>query len=189
MSRYLKKCKWLSDPNPLPAGCREISGFPFYCINSIGTVYSCRGRGGLFRQWTPMAINWNYPGDIRSRAFVSFRRDGRLFPRPIHLLVLETFVGPCPEGMEGCHNDGIPEHNHIGNLRWDTHANNMADRKKHGRNSVGSKNGSAILDEVSVMQIRKLSQDGMMQKQIAPMFGVSKQCIQTVCARTNWTHV
>ncbi len=50
----------------------------------------------------------------------------------IHRIVLEAFKGPCPEGMEACHNDGIPHHNRPENLRWDTHYNNMQDAKKHG---------------------------------------------------------
>lgn len=52
--------------------------------------------------------------------------------RYIHRLVLEAFIGPCPEGMEGCHNDGDASNNHLENLRWDTHSANMYDRVKHG---------------------------------------------------------
>ena len=50
----------------------------------------------------------------------------------VHRLVLEAFVGPCPDGMEGCHNDGVPTRNHLGNLRWDTQSENMYDRVRHG---------------------------------------------------------
>jgi len=44
----------------------------------------------------------------------------------VHRLVLEAFVGPCPDGMECCHNDGDRTNNRLENLRWDTHKNNMA---------------------------------------------------------------
>lgn len=50
----------------------------------------------------------------------------------IHRLVLEAFVGPCPEGMEACHNDGNPANNHLGNLRWDTPSANNYDQVRHG---------------------------------------------------------
>lgn len=47
--------------------------------------------------------------------------------------VLETFVGPCPEGMECCH---FPErdrsNNRLDNLRWDTHHENVLDAVRHG---------------------------------------------------------
>lgn len=49
----------------------------------------------------------------------------------VHRVVLEAFVGPCPEGMETCHNNGNPADNHLENLRWDTHAANEADKRLH----------------------------------------------------------
>lgn len=50
-------------------------------------------------------------------------------------MVLEAFVGPCPIGYEGCHNDGDPSNNQVANLRWDTHRNNQLDQLKHGTKS------------------------------------------------------
>lgn len=50
----------------------------------------------------------------------------------VHRLVLEAFIGPAPEGMEGCHENGDPADNLLGNLRWDTHSSNMFDRRRHG---------------------------------------------------------
>lgn len=55
----------------------------------------------------------------------------------VHKLVLLAFVGPAPDGMECCHNNGIAWDNRIENLRWDTHKNNNADRKKHGKYATG----------------------------------------------------
>ena len=47
--------------------------------------------------------------------------------------MLETFVGPAPEGLIACHNDGNPAHNMLDNLRWDTPSANQLDSTKHGR--------------------------------------------------------
>lgn len=55
----------------------------------------------------------------------------------VHKLVLLAFVGPCPNGMECCHKNGIASDNRIENLRWDTHKNNNADRKLHGNYKTG----------------------------------------------------
>lgn len=49
----------------------------------------------------------------------------------VHQLILFTFKGPCPLGMEACHNNGIPWDNRSINLRWDTHKNNYLDYVKH----------------------------------------------------------
>lgn len=64
-------------------------------------------------------------------------RDGNC--RTVHSLVLTAFVGPCPDGMEGCHNDGDPANNRVTNLRWDTHTENMRDVLRHGRHPHANK--------------------------------------------------
>lgn len=57
----------------------------------------------------------------------------------VHRLVLESFVGPCPEGWECCHNDGDPTNNRLENLRWDTRSNNGHDRVRHGNHLYANK--------------------------------------------------
>src|SRR5438270_713720 len=49
--------------------------------------------------------------------FVSLSGHEKKKNRFVHRLVLEAFVGPRPEGLEGCHNDGSPQNNHLSNLR------------------------------------------------------------------------
>ncbi len=56
----------------------------------------------------------------------------------VHRLVLETFEGPCPDGMEACHGDGDRGNNGIENLRWDTRPNNSADKAGHGTQQRGA---------------------------------------------------
>ncbi|MFW9223256.1 NUMOD4 motif-containing HNH endonuclease [Corynebacterium striatum] len=62
----------------------------------------------------------------------------------IHRLVLEAFVGPCPDGFEGCHWDDDPSNNNLSNLRWATHRENMDDRV---RNWTVCRNGHEITPE------------------------------------------
>lgn len=61
-----------------------------------------------------------------------------------HLLILEAFRGPCPAGLEGCHNDGVPSNCRLGNLRYDTCKANLADRVRHGTMPVGARNGRFV---------------------------------------------
>lgn len=63
---------------------------------------------------------------------VSVLADGERKYQYVHILVLTAFYGPCPEGMEGCHHDGDPLNNRLGNLRWDTHVGNVSDSIRHG---------------------------------------------------------
>lgn len=53
-------------------------------------------------------------------------------PQLVHRLVLQAFVGPCPDGMEACHWDDDHTNNRLDNLRWDTRVNNYRDRERNG---------------------------------------------------------
>ena len=53
--------------------------------------------------------------------------------KKVSRMVLEAFVGPCPPGMEACHWNDIADDNRLENLRWDTHAANIADRTRNNR--------------------------------------------------------
>ena len=43
----------------------------------------------------------------------------------LHALVMTTFVGPCPPGMEICHGGDDKTNNALSNLRFDTHRANV----------------------------------------------------------------
>lgn len=52
--------------------------------------------------------------------------------RRIHILVLEAFVGPRPEGMLGLHRDDDKSNNAVENLYWGTYSDNAADAVRNG---------------------------------------------------------
>lgn len=53
----------------------------------------------------------------------------------VHRLVAAAFiVNTEPQRTLVAHKDGNPSNNHVNNLRWSTHKENMADRKLHGKN-------------------------------------------------------
>ena len=109
---------------------RQIPGHKNYFIGDDGTVWSAKRKGGNDRsagktgELRRMKIQTNGSG----YCIVTFDMDGERRTRFVHHLVLETFVGPKPEGMEACHYpDPDKRNNALSNLRWDTHAENMAD--------------------------------------------------------------
>lgn len=65
-------------------------------------------------------------------------REGHKKTRTIHQLVLESFVGPRPEGAVACHNDGDSTNNTPSNLRWDSQSNNLYDAVRHGTNRLAA---------------------------------------------------
>ena len=63
---------------------------------------------------------------------VTVTRNRRKSGRSVHRLVLEAFVGPCPDNMVACHDNGDPADNRLQNLRWDTLSANELDKVTHG---------------------------------------------------------
>lgn len=50
-----------------------------------------------------------------------------------------AFIGPPPEGMEVCHNNGNPRDNRVVNLRYDSTRQNILDQVRHGTHNMSSK--------------------------------------------------
>ncbi len=70
--------------------------------------------------------------DARGYRHVNLWLDGSATTLRVHRVVLSAFVGPAPEGTEGCHSDGDPSNNSVENLRWDSHLANIHDVIAHG---------------------------------------------------------
>lgn len=184
--RLARRRQWLSQPPPeRPPDCKPVAGFPGYCVRADGTVFSCRGlQPHLFRPWTALKPSLMKK---RTRQRVTLCREfGNQVNRQVHHIVLEAFVGPCPPGMEACHNDGNSLNCSASNLRWDTRRNNLADRRRHGTDPTGSRNPLAKLDEECVILIRDLHNFGKKRCEIANTFGVTVACINDVCYRRRW---
>lgn len=65
---------------------------------------------------------------------VKMARNGTRRNAYVHQLVATAFIGERPEGMEVCHWDDNPQNNHVSNLRWGTHGDNMRDMNRNGNN-------------------------------------------------------
>lgn len=107
-------------------GIERLVGYRF---GDDGSIWSRRCNSGKFRPtWKRLK-----PALARNgRHNISLRVGDRYSTFQVHRLILEAFVGPCPAGMEACHNDGNPINNRLDNLRWDTHISNMQDMARHG---------------------------------------------------------
>lgn len=116
--------------------------------------------------------------------WLRFCKNGRRTKQNIHRLVLETFVGPCPEGLETCHHDDDPANNTLENLRWGTRSSNMRDRIRNGRAigliGSGRPHPNRKLNNEQVLEIRGLMRSGQSQMAIARIFGVSQNLVSKI---------
>lgn len=114
---------------------RAVVGFEeHYEVSDEGVIRSLdrwitnkRGFDRFYkgRVRAPGAINSGY-------LFVPLKVGGKQTPVTVHRAVMEAFVGPRPKGMDICHINGDKHDNRLVNLRYDTHAANMQDRRQHG---------------------------------------------------------
>lgn len=86
---------------------------------------------------------------VNGYLYVNLRRTGGDYQnRLLHRVVLETFVGPCPEGMEVRHfPDGDRTNNALKNLSYVDHQQNMDDQLVHGTRATGDRHGSRLHPE------------------------------------------
>ncbi len=158
---------------------RPVVGFPGYDVSDQGAVRSYwnlrDGRHHL--NTTPIKIVPDHCASTSKYRMVTLRDENwKRNYRPVHILVLEAFVGPRPvivgELVDSCHGDGDRMNAKLSNLRWDTRKNNEADKLKHGTRLYGEKHPAAKLSNDEVAQIRKMREECYSVQYIALKFGI-----------------
>lgn len=101
-----------------------IPGFSSYEVSNLGRVRSFKRK--RITILSPSKSKFGYYG-------VNLCSNGKASYKRIAYLVMLSFIGNCPTGLEICHGDGNPGNNHLSNLRYDTHRANMLDAVISGR--------------------------------------------------------
>lgn len=181
---------------------RSIAGYPGYEVSSLGQVRSLSrvDAAGNRIKGRILKLRPHSGGYVRVNLCAGKPRD--FF---VHRLVLATFVGPCPDGKEGCHNDGNRQNNSVSNLRWDSRVQNMADKKLHGTEQLGARHWmvrrpewvrrgekvpNSILTPTDVERIRDLRVNGCTYGCIAQWIGqITRETASAVSRRLIWKHL
>jgi hypothetical protein len=144
---------------------------PDYEVSSLGRVRSL-SRERFLKQY-----------DLNGYRRVSFGGKGE----SVHRLVLEAFVGPCPEGLEAAHLDGCRNNNVITNLKWVTRKENHSHKKLHGTEQIGERNGQSKLTQDQVDEIIRLKGTAR-AKDICGGFGVHYTTIGLIWRGQRWNY-
>jgi len=183
-------------PQSSPVEYRDIPGFPGYRAGTDGTIWSAweqqsvRGKSRGFKTVLTQTFKQLRPS-VNSEGYLTVRLSvsGRPFTRTVHVLVLLSFVGECPTGMEGCHApDNSRTNCSLSNLRWDTRSSNQRDRRANNTANIGEDNGRAKITIDDVKKIRNLA-GSLSQTDIATRFGMSRSAVGHIIARRNWSNV
>ena len=153
---------------------KTIEGYLNYQVNSDGRVQSLKFR----------KIRILKPGRSSTGYFhVVLCRNGKSKICSVHRLVMKAFVGPCPDGMEVNHKNGIKSDNSFSNLEYITKSENHLHAYRTGLNISSEDRG---IPKKSVNQFMK---DGRFVKtyksvrEAARQLGIWNQNISKCCNR------
>jgi len=166
---------------------RKIPEHDGYAVSRDGQLISCRvtGPGAGLGKWRRLLGSTNNDGYRQVSPCVS----GVPAKKTVHALVLLTWVGPRPDGMECRHLNGNRIDNRVENLRWGSRAENLQDRETHGTVAVGESNGLAKLTESEVRVIRDLIRVKVAIAEIARLYGVGTTTVWNIAHGRTWSHV
>lgn len=158
-----------------------------YEVSSMGRVKSLKRvvNIGTNKREVPERILNPIVG-TRGYYVINLTAHGRRKQVFLHKVVLEAFIGPRPEGMEACHNNGKKLDCYLDNLRWDTRSCNHKDKRIHGTWQVGEAANNVKLTERTVREIR---QRGLTATQAQKEFGMSKTNARRIVNYVTWPHV
>lgn len=161
---------------------KSIDGFlGTYEVSSLGRIRRLFNKGA--DGWRILKPSLNKTGT--GYFHVSLSLNGIVTRNAlVHHLVAEAFIGPRPDGMLVCHNDGKSQNNSYDNLRYDTFAKNQQDRVSHGTSNRGERHGNCKLSDEAVKLIRATYQRGK-GRELAEEFGVARHTITRIAAGTS----
>jgi hypothetical protein len=106
---------------------RPVVGYEgLYEVSDLGRVRSTRRRGAVG------GIAKQFVSNRNGYWVVNLHRPGGHAHRTVHGMVMESFVGPRPAGMDIRHLDGNPQNARLSNLAYGTRSENNLDKRLHG---------------------------------------------------------
>jgi len=183
---------------------REIYGFPAYQISQTGIVKAGNKQLKLCKH--PRGY-WQ----------IVLGKGGHSWHKLVHRLVLETWVGPCPEGCVCHHIDGDKTNNDVSNLEWVSQKANIWNRKdripeKHcpiceklfkpkeraqktcspecgTKFRSGEQSVRSKLLGSDVRDIRKRRANGEKGIELAKEYGITPSAVCDIVKRRCWKHI
>jgi len=110
----------------------------------------------------------------------------------LHRLILETFIGPCPNGHQGLHKDDNKVNNRLDNLYWGTKEQNIEDAHRNGKIKKGVEVKLSKFTEDEIRFIRTEYQFGVTGfgiQSLATKYKVDFTTMSSIVKHKTWKHV
>lgn len=167
---------------------KPIERYPGYRVGTDGSVWRWRIDKWKRLKLTPNPTNGYLLVNLFSER-LGMKRISKTIQ--VHRIVLETFVGQCPSGMEARHfPDRNRSNNRLDNLMWGTKKQNASDKIAHATDPVGERNPNRKLTEEMVRRIRiNAVYKEKSRLSLALELGVTPGAIGHVLSGSTWSHV
>ncbi len=144
----------------------SLEDYPGYTFYKNGEIWSSKRRHFCEIFGTP-----THDGYLR---IMLTNRFGVRIERPVHQFICEAFHGPCPDGLECGHKDGNQLNNHVDNLKWCTHLENIKDKFLHGTIRYGEEHHRSVMTDEVRLQIFEALDMMLPGALIMEKFGIKK---------------
>lgn len=155
-----------------------------FAVSSLGQIKRIRAPYGRARLGLRI-------GDITGGGYrrVLLSIDGKAKHYTLHRLIMLAFVGPCPEGKEVAHLNGISTDCRLENLAYVTPSENSYQKVAHGTMPAGEKCHTHKLKEAEVLEIRRRLAAGEGLTALSREYGVGLTAISQIRERRSWKHI
>ena len=148
MDSSVKPCAWSAVPGY--EGFYEVSDTGR--VRSLDRTIFSANQWGDFSRFFPGKLLRQFTRDGYSA--VTLHRQGHTHSVRVANLVALAFLGPCPEGLELCHADGVRTNSDLTNLRYDTRSENAYDAVRHGTHRNTAKDSCPAGHEYNAVNTR-----------------------------------
>ena len=183
----LENVSWVDgseDIGTLPADAKAIPGYPGYFVDESAVVYSTVSlstrTSSVFRLTASL--------DLYGYWCATLRRSGKQKRVRVHVLVAMAFHGVKDNPkLVARHLDDDRDNNHVSNIAWGTHEENMLDRDRNGTTARGPRL-RALTDE-DVTTIRQRCDNGEKPGRIGKDYRLRAEVVANIAARRTFTNV
>lgn len=156
-----------------------ITAWPGYRVGDDGSVWSRRNtRGNDIGHWRRKSQTHDSAG----YPVVSLSKNGKPERVRVHILVLNAFRGPCPEGYEARHYPNRdPADCRLCNLSWADASTNQRDRAEHGTSNAGERNAQCKFSDETCLEILRRRKQGDTIGELSREFTMSTSQIRDIC--------
>ena len=164
---------------------KAITGYPGYEVSDHGNVRSWRTPNK--RSPRPLEPRQLRRTDRFGYQHVKLCNGPEQKQRAVHVLVLEAFVGPRPDGCVARHvNDNDRSNCCLVNLAWGTRFENESDKLRHGTRNRGSAVNTSKLSASQAIEVFSMRLPAAV---IGALYGISDVAVRKIKLGHSWRHV